>query len=315
MNTRALSVCVVLAFAVAAFPLNPLAAEEGERAKPAKATPEQLTIIKAVLEDLCHRGLQEDADSTYEKRILGGEDLLQIGAPAVPYIVDAINSGKTPFATKLSLVALLGQFGADQEADVTPALCSMLQTWVTNTKYSRGGAKREVAGVTCCGVFVNLYSWSLLPCEAGRALAHSADPRSVPTLIKVMTYCRPKADVFYTQEKKVDSAVFASDVMTETAIALAMIEDTDAKKFIDKCVVSSSPSLRAKANLGRTMSLLNENRKTAQEYLRKQIDGERNTIAVNEYKKFFDRYCMTEQERKEELEKLREKIRGTPNAE
>jgi len=314
MKTRILP-SVLLALAAVVLVRIPLGAGEVGKAKPTRASPEQIKAIKGVLQDLCNKGEEEDAVSTYEERISGGEQLLEIGAPAVPYMVDAINSRKTPFATKLSLVTLLGNLGAYHEADVTAALCSMLQEWVTNTKYSKGGAKMEVDGVTCCGAFIYLYNWSLLPCEAAKALAQTADPKAVPFLLKMMNYCRPRAEPFYTQERKTGSIQFASDVMTEIAIALAMTEDNAARAFIDKAVGSSSPSLRVKSNLGRTMSLLKENRETAQEYLRARIDEEKNTIAVDEYKKFLDRNCMTEQERKAELEKLREKLRGKPKSE
>jgi len=315
MNTRILPFGVLLAFAAVVLAHDPLAAEESDTAKPPKATPEQVKAIKGILLDLCRKGEEDDAKSSFETRISGGEQLLEIAAPAVPFMIEAINGKKTPFATKLYLVSLLGRLGVDREADVTLTLCSMLQTWVTSTKYSKGGAKSERTGVIYGYQLLTIYQWSLLPCEAAKALAQIADPRAVPTLIKMLSHCRPKADLFYTQEKKSEAAEFAGDVMTDIAIALAMIEDQAAKEFIDKAVTSSSPSLRVKSNLGRTMSLLKENRKTAQDYLRARIDEERNTFAVDEYRKFFDRNCMTEQERKAELEQLREKIRGKPKGE
>jgi len=272
-----------------------LAADEPEKApdKAPKPTADELAQIKPLLEVIRWTNL-EQWKYFYEHATPcdAGEDLYRMGAVTVPFILDAVQSDQYLSGNRVYLVCLLGRMGSERVFNVTPPLCKLLETWVNAGRAARSSYidERSDRGYTS-------YPRSLLPRAAAKALAMAADPAAVPVLLKVMNILRQAADKVYTDSRYSSSGRFALDVMRDAANALAVTDDDGARKFLDKCAVSPSPSLRVCANIAKASAMLAEDRKAAEEYLRNLCPGERYPKIIEEYTRFIMDKCRTFEDR------------------
>lgn len=301
------AVAIVMGLGVA------IAGEDANTPKPARATPEQAKKIKALIDDLNTKELDVSKDGAVDK-LSSGEELIGMGAVAIPYITEAIQSTKrSRFATKCYLVTALGRIAKDEQVNVIGILCRLLEGWVTNPRINRGGEAMDVEGANAGWVYASVYKWSKLPLAAISVLTDLKDPKCVPTLTKVMTTLRQKADTHYTTFEKRENqpAEFAVDVMQACANALVAMEDSEANKYLEKCTTSLSPSLRLLGNIAKATQLLAEDKKAAEEYLRKQAESEKVSKVSDEYKRFIMEKCKSWDEKEKDMQDLKDKVKGT----
>jgi len=293
---------VVLAATLLAFAAGSALAADEQPAVPDKApkpTADELKQIKSLLDVI--RWTNLDQWKYFSEHTIpcdAGEELYRMGPVAVPFILSAVQNDDLYLSgNRVYLICLLGRMGGEQIFNVTPALCKLLETWVIAGRQARSSyiEERSERGLTS-------YPRSVLPRAAARALALAADPASVPLLIKMMNNLRQAGDKNYTDRRYSASNRFALDVMRDVAAALAAIDDDTARKFLEKCVISPSPSLRLCANLAKASAMLIEDRRAAEDYLRNQCPGERYAKIIDEYNRFIMEKCRTIEDRIRESE-------------
>jgi len=271
------------------------AGEEAEKVpdKPPKPTADELKDIRALLDVI--RGSNMDQWRYFYEHARpsdAGEDLYRMGPVAVPYVLNAIQSDQYLSGNRVYLIFLLGRMGAEKVFNVTPSLCKMLETWVAAGRTARDSyvEERGERGYTS-------YARSTFPRAAAKALAMTADPAAVPVLLKVMNGLRQAGDKNCTDARYLPASRFAIEVMRDVAVALAATDDDDARKYLEKCAVSPSSSLRVCANIAKATAMLAEDRKAAEEYLRSCCPGERYAKIIDEYNRFIMDKCRMPEER------------------
>ena len=285
---------ITLAVLVLAWGVTEAAAGEARSSKPTAA---QVKRIKELLEEV------RKADYTgwdyIQSRNKGdnpteaGEELLEMGAVTVPFIVEAAQVSKCPFNAKVYLTCLLGELAVtDKAPSATFALCKLLELWSSNARWQRDNEAEDFEGRSGDVIYLSVMKRSELPGAAALALMEAADPKSVPSLTKTMANLRLAADRNYSTEPRTrKGGEFSIEVMRVVAHALAGIDDDAARSYIDKCSTSSSLSLRTTCSIAKAARMVKNDPKGAEEFLRERCDLERNAIAVEEYKRFILEYC------------------------
>jgi len=221
-----------------------------------------------------------------------GEELVEMGAAAVPSIVEAVQMSKYPFNARVYLTCLLGELAVDEVPTATPALCKLLEVWSANARWQRDNEAEDYEGLSGNTLYYSVMKRSLLPACAAHALFTVADPRSVPSLTKTMANLRQSGDRNYSTEPRArKGGEFSIEVMRITAHALAAIDDDTARKFLDKAETSPSMSLRATCSIAKAARMLKDDPKAAAQLLRDKCDVEKNTILLEEYKRFILDNC------------------------
>lgn len=292
-----------------------IVAEEGDAPKPAKATAAEARRIRQLIDDLNTKDLAGAVkkDVAMVDKNASGEELIGMGAVALPAMLEAIQSNKRRFSTKCYLVYAMGRIAKDEQVNVVSPICKLLEGWVVNPRMSKGGKAQEYEGVSGDYVYYTIYKWSNLPLIGISVLVDLKDPKCVPSLIRVMKLLCQRADVRYTTIEKHENlpATFAIEVMQGASGALVVMEDEEANKFIEKCGQSTSPSLRLLGSLAKAKQLLKDDKKAAEEYLQKQMETEKLARINDEYRRFIMENCKTYDEKTQQAKELKDKVKGT----
>ncbi len=257
--------------------------------KPQKATPEEAKKILACISELRTSKLEDWLGSEPGSPVAAGDTILEIGSPAVPFIIQALDAHRTRFAVRMYLTHIMGQFAVDKKYNSVPFLCKELESYATNVKYAKQKEAYDLDSEESGDEWIvyNVTQWSYLPIRTAAELAAIGDPKAIPTLSKVMGICRATSDNrFKPNARPSNSTDYCWEVLLGSASAIAAIDDDAAQKAIDKYAASNSPSLRVASNLMKAVKMMKDDGKAAYDFLKEQSESEKVPKARDDYRKF-----------------------------